>query len=130
MSQSSFFLFPSTLNISDCNLYLAQSLDSLISKYQLPCLSLLPSKRGCLSASTISFSPLQSLLPKQTVPGSIQPHYVSIITACPISKPKLRLIVRQKKTFTCDVRHILKEVFDTKKAVSVSFPSTLTNQLS
>ena len=63
------------------------------------------------------------------MPGSIQPEYVPIITARPILKPKPRL-VRQKKTSTCDAKRILIEEFDTRKAASVSFPPTLTDQLS
>ena len=92
-------------------------------------MSPLPPKKGRPSTFAISISFLQSLLPKPTVPKSIQPEYIFIITAHPISKPKTRSI-RQKKTFTSNAKRILIEEFDIKKAVLVSFSPTLTDQLS
>ena len=86
-------------------------------------------KKGCLFVFAISISSLQSLLLKPIVPGRIHLEYIPITIACPISKSKPRSIC-QKITFTCNVRHILIEEFNTKKAALVFFSPTLTNQLS
>lgn len=128
MFQSSFFLFPSALDIPSSNLWLSLVLDSPISKHQLICSSPLLPKRGRPFAFAIDISSLQNLLLKPTMSGTIQQESVSIITALPISKPK-PYSIRQKKTSTCHSKCILIKKLDIKKAASVSFLLTFNDQL-